>query len=539
MPIFLRCLVLMLVALVSPAFSQEETAPPAAAPPDETKSDETKSGKADPDGPTKSGDLAMPVVKEGIVTTRHEVSIAGDGGARTIAYTATAGYLELPSYEGKPRANIFFIAYIKDDEPEPAARPITFAFNGGPGSSSVWLHMGALGPKRVKMDDEGMPLPPPFEMLDNEYSWLDLTDLVFIDPVSTGFSRPVEGEAAGQFHGLSEDVSAVGEFIRLYVSRHKRWPSPKFLAGESYGTTRAGGLSGYLQDQFGMYLNGLVLISPVIDFAAIDFGGSNDTPYWTFLPTYAATAWYHGKIGPDLRRGGTPEDFRRFLSEVENWASTEYLLALAAGDRLTDEQRDRTAQRLADYSGLSKAFCLNSNLRLEIFQFTKELLRDQQRTVGRLDSRYKGIDAASSGSRPEYDPSYAAILGVYSGTVNDYLRRDLGCENDLVYEILTGRVHPWNYSQFVNGYVSVSDTLRGAMSRNRDLKVFYASGYYDLATPYFAMDYQAAHLGLDPELRGNITSAYYGAGHMMYVRLEDLKKLKADVAKFYAAAVSR
>jgi carboxypeptidase C (cathepsin A) len=288
-----------------------------------------------------------------------------------------------------------------------------------------------------------------------------------------------------------------------------------------------------------MYLNGIVLISPVLDFGAIDFNQNNETPYWTFLPTYAATAWYHGKIGPAQRRGGTPDDFQRFLREVENWASTEYLLALAAGDRLTPEQRDRTAHRLADYTGLSKPFVLNSNLRVEISQFTKELLREQRQTVGRLDSRFTGIDAAATGNGPEYDPSYAAILGVYSGTINDYLRRELGYENDLLYEILTGRVHPWNYSQFTNGYVTVADTLRGAMCRNRDLKVFYASGRYDLATPYFAMDYQAAHLGLDPSLRGNITSDYFDAGHMMYIRLADLKKLKADMAAFYAKAVAK
>lgn len=519
-----RRLAIVLAACSSTLLAQE--APPAAQPVTPPA----------PTGPVKSGDVTSPTAKEGVVTTHHRVAIDTAGGPQSIGYTATTGYLELPSYEGKPRANIFFTAYLKDGVENPASRPITFAFNGGPGSSSVWLHMGALGPKRVKMDDQGMPLPPPYELLDNQFSWLDLTDLVFIDPVSTGFSRPIEGQDPNQFHGLTEDVSSVADFIRLYVARNKRWPSPKFLAGESYGTTRAAGLSGYLQDQFGMYLNGIVLISPVLDFAAIDFGPGNETPYWTFLPTYAATAWYHGKIGPALRKGGTPEDFKRFLSEVENWASTEYLLALAAGDRLTAEQRDRTAQRLADYTGLSKQFVLNSNLRIEIFRFTKELLRDQRMTVGRLDSRFKGIDAAATGDSPEYDPSYAAILGVYSGTVNDYLRRDLGYENDLLYEILTGRVHPWNYSQFVNGYVSVADTLRGAMCRNRDLKVFYASGRYDLATPYFAMDYQAAHLGLEPALRANITSAYYDAGHMMYIRLEDLKRLKADVATFYGKA---
>jgi carboxypeptidase C (cathepsin A) len=389
------------------------------------------------------------------------------------------------------------------------------------------------------MDDEGMPLPPPYRLLDNEYSWLDLTDLVFIDPVSTGFSRPIEGQDANQFHGLSEDISSVADFIRLYVARNKRWPSPKFLAGESYGTTRAAGLSGYLQDQFGMYLNGIVLISPVLDFGAIDFGPNNETPYWTFLPTYAATAWYHGKIAPDLRGAGTPEDFQRFLREVESWASGGYLVALAAGDRLSAEQRETTAQRLADYTGLSKQFVLDSNLRIEIFQFTKELLRTERKTVGRLDSRFTGIDAAATGTGPEYDPSYAAILGVYAATINDYLRRDLGYENDLLYEILTGRVHPWNFNQFVNGYVTVADTLRGAMCRNRDLKVFYASGRYDLATPYFAMDYQAAHMNLDPSLRGNITSDYFDAGHMMYVRLADLKKLKADIEAFYANAIPK
>ncbi|MEZ6234428.1 MAG: LysM peptidoglycan-binding domain-containing protein [Phycisphaerales bacterium] len=469
------------------------------------------------------------IVPEGSSVTRHSVTIDG----RRVDYTATAGYMTLPDYEGQPRASVFYVAYVRDGVGDMATRPITFAFNGGPGSSSVWLHMGALGPRRVLMDEEGFPLPPPYRLVENEQSWLDLTDLVFIDPVSTGYSRPVEGVRASSFHGFTADVESVGDFIRLYTTREHRWASPKFLAGESYGTTRAAGLAGYLQNTHGMYLNGIILVSSVLNFQTVRFAVGNDTPYWLYLPTYAATAWYHGRLDEATQARPLEE----FLDEVKRWASTEYVVALAQGDDLSDEARERIGQRLSQYTGLSEAFVDATNLRINITNFTKELMRDQGRTVGRLDSRFSGIDRDSVGDGPDHDPSMTAIWGPYTAVLNDYVRRDLGYENDLVYEILTGRVQPWSYSNVENRYLNVGETLREAISKNPDLWVLVASGYYDLATPFFASDYVVTHLGLEEGLRDNVVRTYYESGHMMYIREFDLRKLRADVAEFFAAAL--
>jgi len=479
-----------------------------------------------PDDGGKKPQASTPVQSEPVSVTKHTVTIGG----REIEYTAAAGYMELPNYEGKPRANVFYVAYTLEGI-DPAERPVTFTFNGGPGSSSVWLHMGALGPRRVDMGVEGFDQSPPFRVVPNEHSWLDLTDLVFIDPVSTGYSRPVEGQDAKQFHGLEEDLSSVGDFIRLWTTRHERWLSPKFLAGESYGTTRAAGLSAYLQDTHGMYLNGLLLVSSVLNFQTIRFGEGNDDPYWLFLPTYSATAWYHNRLDADLQR-----DLRATLAEVERWASTDYLLALAKGDALTPEERREVVRRLARYTGLSERFVELSGLRIDIFRFTKELLRDEGRTVGRLDSRFKGMDRDGTSAGFDYDPSMTAITGPYTAGLNDYVRRELGYRNDLPYEILTGRVHPWSYRTSENRYVNVATRLRDAMHKNPALMVFVASGYYDLATPYFATDGTLARLGVDASLRGNIRVSYYESGHMMYIREADLAKLKRDVAPFYREA---
>ncbi|MEX2217735.1 MAG: hypothetical protein WD749_03165 [Phycisphaerales bacterium] len=519
--------------LTAPALAQSEAQTPrrsgrsAAPPPAEAAADSGDKPKSDKD---KEKDKKWPEP----VATKHEVNIGG----QTIAYTATAGTLELPDYEGKPKANVFYVSYALDlpeGGPAPASpRPITFTFNGGPGSSSVWLHLGALGPRRVNFTDpaekEGPPaLPqPPYTVVDNEFSWLDLTDLVFIDPVSTGYSRPVEGERADQFHGLREDLQWMADFIRLWTTKHRRWDSPKYLAGESYGTTRAAGLTGVLQDTHGMYLSGIVLISPVLNFQTIRFDEGNDTPYWLYLPSYAATAWYHRKLPPDLQ-----EDLGRTLREVEAWASSEYLVALGRGDALTNQERDLVAARLARYTGLAPDFIRRARLRLSLGSFTKELLRDQDRTVGRLDSRYKGIDRTGVGASPDYDPSYAAIQGPFTAALNHYIRAELNYENDKHYEILTGRVQPWSYAGAQNRYAEVAETLRSAMSKNPSLRVLVCAGHYDMATPYFAADYTVEHLGLDPSLRGNITRAYYRSGHMMYIRHDDLAKLKDDAARFY------
>jgi carboxypeptidase C (cathepsin A) len=463
------------------------------------------------------------------VRTQHTTTVDG----RELAYSATAGRMKLTDEAGKAKAELFYVAYVLDGVSDPAQRPITFAFNGGPGSSSVWLHLGAFGPRRVRMAAEGWAPPPPYELIDNAHSLLDVTDLVFIDPVTTGYSRAAEGESAAQFHGVTPDVEWVAEFIRLYTTRELRWPSPKFLAGESYGTTRAAALAGHLQERHGMYLNGIVLVSAILNFQTARFDVGNDLPYVLFLPTYAATAWHHKRVSREYQN-----DLRAFLDEVERFALLEYMPALARGDALPAADRERLVAKLGRYTGLSLEFIERSNLRIEIGRFTKELLRDERRTVGRLDSRFKGIDLDAAGERYEYDPSMSAILGPYTATINDYVRRTLKYENDLPYEILTGRVQPWKYDQ-ENRYLNVAETLRKAMTRNPYLKVFVASGYYDFATPYFAADYTFQHLGLDPSLRGGVSFGYYNAGHMMYIHEGELARFKRDIAAFVRAATQR
>jgi len=459
--------------------------------------------------------------------TTHTVRIGG----QEIKYTATAGILVMKKEDGVPLASIFYTAYTKDDVADLSQRPITFAYNGGPGSSSVWLHIGALGPRRVVMNDDGTPLPPPYKLAGNEYSLLDVTDLVFIDPVSTGYSRPAPGQDPKQFHGIQEDTQSVGEFIRLYITRAKRWASPKFLAGESYGTTRSAALSGYLQEHDGIYLNGIILISTILNFQTAGFSPGNDLPYILFLPTYTATAWYHKRLPQDLQG-----DLKKALEESERFAAGEYTLALMKGDALPAGERAAVVKKLARLTGLSPAYIERSNLRVHIQRFDKELLRDQRRTVGRFDSRIKGIDSDAAGDTPDYDPSYPIVQGPYTAMFNQYVRGELNFETDLPYEILTGRVRPWNFGPYQNRYVNVAETLRGAMTQNPALKVFVANGYYDLATPYFATRYTFSHMGLDPSLRDHVSMGYYEGGHMMYTVKAELEKLKRDLAGFIRTA---
>jgi carboxypeptidase C (cathepsin A) len=484
---------------------------------------------ADPKAPVAPPAYKSEIGEERSKDTQHSVKIGG----KEIRYTATAGTMILKDEDGKPKASIFYIAYRKDGVDDPAGRPLTFSFNGGPGSSSVWLHLGVLGPRRVLMDDEGRSLQPPYRLVDNEASVLDLTDLVFIDPVSTGYSRAVPGEDPKQFHGLQEDIQAVGEFIRLYTSRAERWASPKFLIGESYGTTRAAGLAAYLQGRHGLYFNGIMLVSSILNFQTARFDVGNDLPYILFLPTYAATSWYHKQLPADLQQ----KPLREFLAEVEKFAAGEYATALMQGRRLSAETRKSVAERLARYTGLSTDWLERADLRIDIHRFDKELMRDERRTVGRLDSRFVGIDGDHNSTDPEHDPSYSAIQGPYTATLNDYVRRDLGFDSDLAYEILSGRVRPWNFGDAENRYAEVAEGLRGAMSRNPDLKIFVANGYYDLATPYFATQYTFDHLGLDASLWRNITMTYYESGHMMYIHKPSLLQMKQDLAKFYADAI--
>jgi carboxypeptidase C (cathepsin A) len=491
-----------------------------------------ENGRNESEQPDEKTKAPEPLSDE-ISQTTHSVTING----RSLSYTAMAGRIILKAEDEKEgekaKAAIFFVAYTLDRPPgateaeHAAARPITFSFNGGPGSSSVWLHLGVLGPRRVVLERDDRPLPPPYSLVDNDFSILDKTDLVFIDPVTTGFSRAVPGEADKQFHGFKPDIESVGDFIRLYISRYHRWASPRYLIGESYGTTRAAGLSGYLQERHGLYLNGIMLVSVVLNFMTLDFTPGNDLPYILFLPTYAATAWYHKRLASELQA-----DLGRTLAEVETFALGEYATALLQGHTLPAETRAAIAARLSRYTGLSAGYVEQTNLRINIHRFVKELLRERRRTVGRLDSRYTGIDRDAAGENNEYDPSYAIIQGPYTGMLNDYVRRELRFESDLPYEILSERVRPWSFDQHQNAYVNVGETLRKAMSMNPHLRVFVANGYYDLATPYLATRYTFDHLELDESLRGNVTMTYYEAGHMMYIHDSSLARLKADLDEF-------
>jgi carboxypeptidase C (cathepsin A) len=482
----------------------------------------------------KKSEEKKPEPKDNLVETKHQITLDG----RELQYTVTAGTIVLKEetsdrekeVEGeKPKAQVFFTAYTLDGVTDKSSRPITFSFNGGPGSSSVWLHLGLLGPRRVEMGDAGSLLPPPYHLVDNEYSLLDITDLVFIDPVSTGYSRPVEGQKAKEFHGFKKDIESVGDFIRLYATRYRRWTSPKFLAGESYGTTRAAGLSGYLQERHGLYLNGIILVSAILDFGTADFFPGHDLPYILFLPTYAATAWYHGKIN---RR----KPLASLLKEVEKFALGEYTLALLKGTALTREERSQIIAKLSGFTSLSEDYIDRTDLRINIFRFCKELLREEHRTVGRLDSRFTGIDRDSAGEFPEEDPSMSAIMGPYTATLYDYLRGELKYESDLPYEILTPKVSPWSYAEFENRFVNVAETLRKAISNHQALKVHIANGYFDLATPYLATRYTFDHMGLEKGLRDNISMSYYEAGHMMYIHMNSIKRLKEDLANFIQGA---
>lgn len=470
-----------------------------------------------------------PKPEERIVTTQHRATIGG----QEIRYTATTGTLLLKEEDGKPKASIFFIAYTRDGVQDKSRRPVTFTYNGGPGSSSVWLHMGAFGPRRVEMGEEGFTAAPPYPLVDNESSLLDVTDLVFIDPVTTGYSRAVPGEDPKQFYGLEEDAQAVGELIRLWTTRYGRWQSPKFLAGESYGTTRSAALSRYLQERHGMYLNGVVLISSILNFQTARFNVGNDMPYPLFLPTYTATAWYHKQLPQDLQAAG----LEKAVDEARRFALGEYLLALAQGNDLSPQQWDDVAAKLSRLTGLSADYLKRTNLRPEIQAFVKELLRGERQTVGRLDSRYKGMDRDAAGAEYEFDPSYAAIQGPYTAVLNNYVSQDLGYKSEIPYEILTGRVRPWNWGEEgEQGFVNVAEHLRHAMSQNPALKVFVGNGYYDLATPFFATEYTFDHLGFEPGYEQRVTMKYYEAGHMMYVRRADREQLKRDVAAFITAA---
>jgi carboxypeptidase C (cathepsin A) len=461
------------------------------------------------------------------VVTKHEVMVGG----KTLHYTSQTGVMPIRNETGEIEAGIFYMAYTLDTDAPAARRPLTFTFNGGPGSSSAWLHLGAVGPKRVKMQDNGSLPPAPYQLVPNEATWLDMTDLVFIDPVGTGYSRATKVELARKYNGVQGDLDSVGEFIRLYLARNERFASPLFLAGESYGTTRAAGLAGHLVER-GIAFNGVVLISTVLNFETLLFTRGNDLPFELILPTYTAIAWYHKRLPADLQK-----DLRQTLNEAKKWAETGYTEALAKGDRLMGAERDAVIEKLARYTGLSKRFLADSNLRVDTAHFTKELLRDRQRMVGRLDGRLTGDDGLHNAERGEFDPSNSAIRPPYTALFNQYVRSELGYKTDLMYYVLGGGIAPWDWGSAQGGFADTADYLRRAFAQNPHMKLLVARGYYDLATPFAAAEYSLNHTNLPPEAHSNIRMVDYEAGHMMYIHLDSLRKLRKDVGEFYQSAL--
>lgn len=464
---------------------------------------------------------AVPDASHKPVFTTNTVTVAG----QSVKYATETGMLPLLKPDGSSRASIFYIAYTRLTDSHETPRPVTFCFNGGPGSSSVWLHLGALGPRRVKMNEDGTLPKPPFGMMDNPYSILDTSDLVFIDPVATGFSRAMKDEKPDSFFGATADVESIGEFIRLWTTRHDRWLTPKYLCGESYGVFRAAGLAEYLRARFGLYLNGLILVSGVLDFATLDGGAGNDLPYLLFLPNYTATAFYHKKLPADLQ-----SDLSKALTESRQFARTEYASALLQGSTLPAEERSNIVARLARLTGLKPEVIRDNHGRIDSDVFRKQLLHDEGLILGAYDGRITGRDDQPASPYPGFDPSYAATYGPFSAAMNSYARQELKFEDDLPYEIIAG-VQPWNYGS-KNSYPKVADQLSAAMSQNPYLRVLVLGGRCDLVCPIDTMHYSLEHMDLAPAYRTNITYTEFDSGHMMYVNLPDLKKLQQTVEGF-------
>ena len=462
--------------------------------------------------------------------THHSVNVRG----QTIAYTATAGMLPIRNEQTDAvEGGMYYVAYTKDGA-NPTTRPITFAFNGGPGSATVWLHLGAFGPKKVKLNADGTAPPPPYSFEDNPNTLLDQTDLVFIDAVGTGYSRAATQALGARFWGLDEDLNSFREFIRLYLTRFDRMGSPKFLAGESYGTTRASGLSGLLADD-GIALNGVVLLSSVLNFGYSSQVRGNDIGFINFIPTYAATAWYHKKLPADLQK----QSIEEVTAAAEKWSVNEYASALMKGNKLTSAERQATIDQMARFTGLSKEIIDQNDVRVALGTFDSELMRDQHETVGRLDGRFTGfapLSGGRGGGAGVGDPSDISIRNTFTPVLTDYTRRELNYRNEDTYYILGGGIGRWNYPQ--NSYATVVPNLERAFAKNAYMKLYVAEGYYDAATPYWAVEYTLSHLSVDPKVaKNNITVGKFNAGHMMYIDEPSMKKLRGDLEKFYNNAV--
>ncbi len=533
---------------VSPALAQQSATPDAPADSaqqaatkpvkkDKTKKEPGKAATTDKPGePGKSAEPAKPESNESAekdkeehydmtdvppVITHHQLTLSG----KALSYTATAGRLPLKRGDGKIEAEMFFVAYTVDGA-DATKRPLTFAFNGGPGSASVWLHMGALGPKRVVLQPNGFMPAAPYRVEDNPDTLLDRSDIVMVDAMSTGYSRAANAELTKKFLGVRGDVEAFGEFIRLYLSRYDRWSSPLFLLGESYGTTRAAGVSGYLADH-GIAFNGVTLLSMAVDFQTLEWNRGNDLPYVLLVPTFNMIAGYHHKLAADLT-----QDVAKTRDEVVHWSTNDYALALGKGDTLTPEEHRKIVEQLSRYIGLRPEVIEAHNLRIDVPTFSKELLLDQRLLSGRLDGRFTSPEPDDDRF---YDPTSGAILPPYTSAFYNYLRTELNYKLDMPYRVFAydqPGFEKWDWGNAVEGFPSTAGGLRSALIKNPYMKVLVMEGYYDLATPFTAANWTMDHLDLSPKLRDNISFATYSSGHMVYIDRAEHDKMKKDLVTF-------